>query len=53
MSLFKMYPKRSESKEAINKCQATDKIEAINIFSRIKRLTLEQFKNLFKVEKIR
>ncbi len=53
MNLFKMYPKRSKSKEAINKCQANNENEATNVFSKIKRLTLDQFNKLFNVEKIK
>ena len=53
MSLFKMYFLKNKNKEAINKTDANDKDEAITIFARIKNLTLEQFKKLFKVEKIK
>jgi len=53
MSIFKMFPTKSENKEAINKIQASSKNEAITMFSRIKKLTLSQFNKLFTVEKIK
>ena len=53
MSLFKMYSLKNKNKEAINKTDANNKDEAITIFTRIKNLTSEQFKKLFKVEKIK
>jgi hypothetical protein len=53
MSIFKMFPTKSENKEAINKIQASNKNEAITMFSKIKKLTLSQFNKLFTVEKIK
>ena len=53
MSLFKMYSLKNKNKEAINKTDASNKDEAITIFTKIKNLTSEQFKKLFKVEKIK
>jgi hypothetical protein len=48
-----MFPTKSENKEAINKIQASNKNEAITMFSKIKKLTLSQFNKLFTVEKIK
>ena len=52
MSMFKMFPTKSENKEAVNKIQASSKDEAIAMFSNIKKLTLKQFNKLFTVEKV-
>jgi len=49
---YKFYSKKDSSKEALNVFTALNLEEAYQVASKTKNLTLEKFKELFKVEKI-
>lgn len=49
MTKYKYYSVKSKNKEAIGVITASDENEAYRIASSIKNLTLEKFKQLFKI----
>jgi|GEM_PF-6488894 len=51
MSKYGYYSKNNISREIITSKEALDEIEAINIFSKIKNLTPNQFTDLYEVIK--
>jgi len=53
MSKFKFYSVQDKTKEAIKVFSSRTLIEAYTIASKIKRLSVEKFKKLFKIEKIK
>ena len=46
---YKFYSKSDKNKEAIGTVEAKDFKEAVQYFANLKRLTLEQFNDIYKV----